>query len=63
MDVITCRGASGDSHNYLVKIVYRCRIVAWKNDRMFKTPKIKVQELKGPAVQEKYWHAIEEKTT
>jgi hypothetical protein len=43
--------------------VYSCRILAWKNDRRLKTPEIKVEELKDPAVQEKYQKAIEEKSS
>jgi hypothetical protein len=63
MDVRTYRGASRDSDHYLVKIIYRCRILAWTNDRRLKTPKIKVQKLEDPAVQEKYHKAIEEKSS
>jgi hypothetical protein len=43
--------------------VYRSRILAWKTYWRLKTPKIKVQELKDPAVQEKYWKATEEKSS
>jgi hypothetical protein len=43
--------------------VYRCRTLAWQNNWRLETPEIKVQKLKDPAVQEKYWQAIEEKSS
>jgi hypothetical protein len=63
MDVRTIRGDSGDSDHYYVKIEYRCKIMAWKNDNRLKTPKIKVQKPEDPASQEMYQQAIAEKTS
>jgi hypothetical protein len=51
-DVRTCRGAVGDSDHYLVKAVYRCRIMTWKNELLVKEPKIDIPKLEIPEIHE-----------
>jgi hypothetical protein len=63
IDVRTCRGANGDSDHYLVKAVYRCRIMAWKDGHMSKEPKINIQKLGNPEVREAYQKLLGEKLT
>jgi hypothetical protein len=53
-DVRTCRGANGDTDHYLVKAVYRCRIMAWKDGHISKEPKINIKKLVNPQVRETY---------
>jgi hypothetical protein len=63
IDVRTCRGANGDSDHYLVKVVYRCRIMAWKDGHISKEPKINIQKLGNPEVHKAYQKLLGKKLT
>jgi hypothetical protein len=63
IDVRTCRGANGDSDHYLVKAVYRCRIMAWKDGHISKEPKINIQKQGNPEIREAYQKLLGEKLT
>jgi hypothetical protein len=61
IDVRTCCGVVGDSDHYLVKAVYRCRIMTWKNEHLVKEPKLNIRKLVIPEICEAYQRTLQGK--
>jgi hypothetical protein len=60
-DVRTYCVAVGDPDHYLVKALYRCRIMTWKNEHLVKEPKTNIQKLEIPEIREAYQRILQGK--